>query len=325
VPASETPAETHPRSRGLRPEAGRNHLYFSNMSTESRIKAFRIDIPQDDLDDLRQRLGRTRWPDELPAVGWSYGVPLEYLRDLVHYWRTGYDWRVHEAALNAYPQFTTVIDGQNVHFLHVCSSEPDALPLILTHGWPGSVVEFLDVIGPLTDPRAYGGQPSDAFHVVAPSIPGFAFSGPTRQPGWGVSRIAAAWGQLMGRLGYGRYGAQGGDFGSVISPELARQDAAHVAGVHVNALTGTPPADALEAETLTESEKKRASRIWNAGTHSGLATRRSRALALKRSPMRSPIRRPDNLPGTRNGSRTTASTLGPSIATASLPMSCCTG
>ncbi|GAB3584015.1 hypothetical protein GCM10027445_59590 [Amycolatopsis endophytica] len=159
-----------------------------------------LDIPQADLDDLAERLDRTRWPDQLPGAGWDYGVDKDYLTDLVRYWRTGYDWRVHEARLNAVPQFTTMIDGQNIHFLHARSPHPDAIPLLLTHGWPSTVHDFLDILGPLTD----------AFHVVAPSVPGFAFSGPTRERGWGVDRVARAWAELMRRLGYERYGVQGG-------------------------------------------------------------------------------------------------------------------
>src|SRR5262249_5514061 len=143
------------------------------------IRPFRIAVPQADLDDLRHRLARTRWPDELPGVGWNYGVPLGYLKELAEYWRSSYDWRKHEARLNAFPQFTTTIDGANVHFLPVRSSEPGALPRILTHGWPGSIVEFLNIIEPLTNPRDYSGEPKDAFHVVIPSIPGYGFSGPT--------------------------------------------------------------------------------------------------------------------------------------------------
>jgi hypothetical protein len=151
------------------------------VSTDTSIRPFRIDIPQADLDDLRDRLGRTRWPDELPDVGWAYGVPLDYMKGLVDYWRTGYDWRTHEARLNEFGQFTTTIDGQNIHFVHVRSPEPDALPLIVTHGWPGSIVEFMKIIGPLTDPRKHGGDPADAFHLVAPSLPGFGLSGPTHE------------------------------------------------------------------------------------------------------------------------------------------------
>ncbi len=140
-------------------------------SAGTRIAPFHVDIPQTDLDDLRARLARTRWPDQLPGVGWDYGIPLDYVQELAEYWRAGYDWRVHERRLNEFPQFTTTIDGQRVHFLHVRSPEPDAMPLIITHGWPGSIVEFINIIGPLTDPRAQGADPNDAFHLVVPSIP----------------------------------------------------------------------------------------------------------------------------------------------------------
>jgi len=199
------------------------------------IRPFRIDVPQADLDDLHQRLHRTRWPDELPDLGWSRGVPLGYLQGLAAYWRDGYDWRMQEARLNELPQFTTTIDGANVHFLHIRSPEPEALPLIVTHGWPGSIVEFLNIIGPLTDPTAHGGDPTDAFHLVIPSIPGFGLSGPTHQAGWTTERVAKAWAGLMARLGYSRYGAQGGDVGAGVSPDLGRVDPDHVVGVHVNA------------------------------------------------------------------------------------------
>ncbi|WP_425300541.1 epoxide hydrolase family protein [Nocardia cyriacigeorgica] len=155
------------------------------------ITPFRIDIPQSDLDDLHRRLDATRWPAPLPGDDWDTGVPTDWLRELVTYWRHDYDWRAAERILNEFPQFTTEIDGQLIHFLHVRSPEPDALPLILTHGWPGSIVEFLDLIGPLTDPRAHGGDPADAFHVVIPSLPGFGFSGPVAEAGWTVERIAA--------------------------------------------------------------------------------------------------------------------------------------
>ena len=234
-------------------------------ATDTEIRPFRVDIPQEDLDDLHDRLGRTRWPDELPGVGWNYGVPQGYLKGLAEYWRTSYDWREHEAKLNEFPQFTTTIDGQNIHFLHVRSPEPDAFPLVLTHGWPGSVVEFLDVIGPLADPRAHGGKAADAFHLVIPSIPGFGFSGPTLEAGWTEQRIAAAFAELMHRLGYERYGAQGGDVGAGVSPDLGRVDPEHVAGIHVNAATvgfmPFPPLDDAELAQLTDSEKARVRRI----------------------------------------------------------------
>jgi epoxide hydrolase len=207
------------------------------MATSSEdIRPFRIDVPQAELDDLRRRLAATRWPDELPGVGWGLGAPLTYVRELAERWVTAYDWRAHEAQLNALPQFVTTIDGQRVHFLHVRSPEPGARPLIVTHGWPGSIVEFLRVIGPLSDPARHGGEPDDAFHLVIPSLPGFGFSGPTAEPGWNVPRIARAWDALMRRLGYERYGAQGGDWGSGVSRQLGIDFPDRVAGVHVNTL-----------------------------------------------------------------------------------------
>ena len=191
------------------------------------IHPFTINIPQADLDDLRDRLAHTRWPDELPGVGWSRGVPLDYLKGLAEYWRNGYDWRAQEAKLNALPQFTTEIDGQNIHFLHVRSPEPNALPLIITHGWPSSPVEFLKVIGPLTDPRAHGGDPADAFDLVIPSLPGYGFSMPVQSTGWGnLFRVAQAWAELMQRLGYQRYAVQGTDVGTGVAGMLAMVDAA---------------------------------------------------------------------------------------------------
>jgi epoxide hydrolase len=234
--------------------------------TESgEIRPFRIEVPETELDDLRQRLARTRWPDELPGVGWSRGVPLDYLKELAAYWRDRYEWRNHEARLNEFSQFTTTIDGTNLHYLHVRSPEPHALGLVLTHGWPGSIVEFLDVIGPLTIPRAHGADPADAFHVVIPSIPGFGFSGPTREPGWTERRVARAFAELMHRLGYERYGAQGGDVGAGISPDLGRVDPDHVIGVHVNAATvgfmPFPPLQEAELAELTDAEKARVERI----------------------------------------------------------------
>ena len=201
--------------------------------SDATIRPFRVDIAQADLDDLRDRLTRTRWTGEVPAAGWSRGVPLGYLKQLAGYWANGYDWRKQETALNEFPQYTTVVDGQNVHFMHVRSPEPAALPLVITHGYPGSVVEFMNMIGPLTDPRAHGGDPADAFHVVAPSLPGFGFSVPA-EPGWGQSQIARAWATLMSRLGYERYVAQAGDIGAGVTGTLGGVDAEHVAAVHVN-------------------------------------------------------------------------------------------
>ncbi|MET8885084.1 MULTISPECIES: epoxide hydrolase family protein [Streptomyces] len=221
---------------------------------------FRIAIPQAQLDDLRRRLDATRWPDELPGVGWDRGVPLGYLKELTEYWRTSFDWRAAEAQLNAHPQFVEEIDGAQVHFLHVTSPEPEATPLLLTHGWPGSVAEFLDVIGPLTDPRAHGGDPADAFHLVIPSIPGYGFS-TLSETGWDTPRIARAWAELMARLGYDRYVAQGGDAGAVISLELGRIDPEHVIGVHVNMLMTFPSGDPSELAALDERDQARLAKL----------------------------------------------------------------
>jgi epoxide hydrolase len=230
---------------------------------DAAIRPFRIAIPQADLDDLRARLAGTRWPDELPGVGWSRGVPLGYLKELAEYWRTSYDWRTHEAQLNAYPQFATEIDGQTIHFVYVRSPEPSALPLIITHGWPSSPVEFLKVIGPLTDPRAHDGNSTDAFHVVIPSLPGYGFSTPVREVGWGnLFRVAQAWAELMSRLGYERYAVQGTDVGSGVARILGMIDAQRVVGIH---LTGTvaamPFGPSIKLEGLCEADRARGERF----------------------------------------------------------------
>ncbi|MFE2963572.1 epoxide hydrolase family protein [Streptomyces sp. NPDC059340] len=240
----------------------------SSASDSARIEPFRIDFPQSDLDDLHQRLDRTRWPDELPGVGWAYGVPREYLRELVRYWRHDYDWQAAQARLNAWPQFTTEIDGARIHFAHIRSPEPDATPLVITHGWPGSIVEFTDVVGPLTDPRAHGGDPADAFHLVVPSIPGFGLSGPTRDTGWEFQRVAAAFAELMTRLGYERFGAQGGDWGGAISRELGRAFPERLIGVHLNLLPGSSAATEPTPEelaALSPEERERALLSWRRG------------------------------------------------------------
>jgi pimeloyl-ACP methyl ester carboxylesterase len=226
---------------------------MTGTTSDTTITPFSIDIPQAQLDDLQTRLGQARWPDELPGGG-DYGVSQSYVRSLADRWQSGYDWRTVEARINQYPQFTTEIDGQRVHFLHVRSPEPNALPLIVTHGWPGSIVEFLDIVDPLTDPRAHGGDPATAFHLVIPSMPGYGFSGPTREPGWNLYRIAAAWVELMRRLGYDRYGAAGNDAGSMISPEVGRLDPDHVVGVHVTQIFSFPSGDPSEFADMTEQE-----------------------------------------------------------------------
>ena len=232
---------------------------------EEAIRPFRIDVPQEDLDDLAGRLARTSWPTELPGTGWESGVPLAYLRDLAEFWLTEYDWRAQEAALNAFPQFTTTIDGQRIHFLHVRSPERAAMPLLMSHGWPGSVAEFLDVIGPLSDPRSRGGDPADAFDLVIPALPGFGFSSPLTDSGWTSARTARAWAELMRRLGYERYGAQGGDLGALVSPELGPVDPEHIVGIHLNAASvGFIPwgeVDPAELETFSGEERARLGRI----------------------------------------------------------------
>ncbi|WP_214405783.1 epoxide hydrolase family protein [Pseudonocardia lacus] len=196
------------------------------MSDE--IRPFRIEVPEADLKHLHDRLATARWPGELPGVGWTRGVPLEHLKELAEHWRTGHDWRAREAELNRFPQFTTEIDGQRIHFLHVRSDRPDATPLLITHGFPSSVAEFLHLIGPLVDPAE-----GPAFHVVAPSLPGYAFSTPLASTGWTMGRTARAWVELMRRLGYQRYGVHGGDIGGGVSGLVAALDGSHVTGVHV--------------------------------------------------------------------------------------------
>ncbi|NUR31501.1 MAG: epoxide hydrolase [Catenulispora sp.] len=221
------------------------------------MKPFRIEIPQAQLDDLHQRIRDTRWPVDLPEAGWARGVPTAYLKELAEYWLSTYDWRAAEAELNSFPQFMTELDGANVHFLHVRSPEPDATPMLITHGWPGSVAEFTKIIGPLTDPRAHGGDPADAFHLVIPSMPGYGFSGPSKEPGWNMFRVAGAWAQLMAQLGYDRYIAQGGDFGAPVSILTGLVDPEHVAGVHLNMLATNPSEDPADLENLTELEEQR--------------------------------------------------------------------
>ena len=237
APTSPQPASVNAPKAGLRP--------------------YRINVPQADIDDLRDRLARTRWAPGLPGTGWERGVPAGYLRELAAHWASEYDWRAQEAALNAIPQFITTINGADLHFLHVRSAEPDATPLMLLHGWPGSVVEFLDVIGPLTDPAAHGGDRADAFHLVIPSLPGYRFSGPLTETGWTDGRAAAALAELMARLGYTRYGVQGGDVGAFIAPLMGRAAPDRVIGVHVNALVTFPSGDPANMAALTEAERER--------------------------------------------------------------------
>ncbi len=208
---------------------------------DNTIRPFHIKIPEEALADLRQRIAATRWPDKETVADRSQGIQLAELQELVRYWGSGYDWRKVEAKLNALPQFMTTIDGVDIHFIHVRSRHKNALPVIITHGWPGSVIEQLKIIGPLTDPTAYGGKAEDAFDVVIPSIPGYGFSGKPTETGWDPDRIARAWAELMKRLGYTRYVAQGGDWGTPISSAMARQKAAGLQGIHINLPATLPP------------------------------------------------------------------------------------
>jgi pimeloyl-ACP methyl ester carboxylesterase len=205
------------------------------------IRPFRVNIPQEQLVDLRRRIMTTRWPDQETVSDQSQGIQLGKLKPLVEHWGTGYDWRKAEAKLNAMPQFMTRIDGVDIHFVHVRSKHPNALPMIMTHGWPGSVFELLKTVGPLTDPPAHGGRAEDAFDLVLPSMPGYGFSGRPTETGWGLERIARAWAELMKRLGYTRYGAQGGDWGSPVSSAMARQAPAGLLGIHINLPATLPP------------------------------------------------------------------------------------
>jgi len=216
------------------------------------VEPFEFRVDDTELEDLADRLRRTRFAAPVAGDGWDAGVPLRYLRELVGYWVDTYDWRAEEARFNAHPQFRTTLDGQSIHFLHARSPHEDALPVVLVHGWPGSFLEFLDVVPRLTDPPAFGGRAEDACHVVVPSLPGYGFSEAPRVPGWDVARIAGALAGLMGRLGYGRYGAQGGDWGAQVTTRMAVLDPEHCIGLHLNMPLGIRPS---EPETLTDGEQ----------------------------------------------------------------------
>jgi epoxide hydrolase len=240
------------------------------------ITPFRIEIPETDLDDLRLRLRRTRWPEPETVDDWSQGMPLSYARGLCEYWLDQYDWRASEARLNRFAQFRTEIDGLDIHFIHVRSPQPDALPLLITHGWPGSVVEFHKVIEPLADPQGHGGDPADAFHVVCPSLPGYGFSGKPGKPGWSTARTADAWDQLMSRLGYSRYGAQGGDWGAQVTTGLGIRYPEHLAGIHLNMPIAFPGPG--QQDDMTDREKAALATIkhygdWDSGYFKEQATR----------------------------------------------------
>jgi pimeloyl-ACP methyl ester carboxylesterase len=236
------------------------------------LRPFRIDVPDAELADLRERLRRTRWPEREPVPDWSQGVPLAYVQDLSAYWAEVYDWRATESRLNALPQFRTEIDGLGVHLLHVRSRHAEALPLVITHGWPGSIVEFLEAIGPLTDPE----DPADAFHVVLPSLPGYGFSDRPASTGWGIERIAAASIELMRRLGYERYGAAGSDWGTSITAAVGRRDREHVAGIHL--VPPLAPPDPATLDDLTDRERDALAALehaaeWDSGYSREHATR----------------------------------------------------
>jgi epoxide hydrolase len=244
------------------------------MSDE--VTPFRIEIPESELSDLRERVRRTCWPERETVEDWSQGVPLAYLQDLCWYWADGYDWRAAEARLNAFPQFRTVIDGLAIHLIHVRSPHEGALPLVITHGWPGSIVEFLKVIGPLTDPDSHGADAADAFHVVCPSLPGYGFSDKPAHPGWGIERIASAWSVLMRRLGYEYYGALGSDWGTSISATIGRQEPQHVVGIHL--VPPLAPPDPSTFDDLTERERAALAALeraaeWDSGYSLEHATR----------------------------------------------------
>jgi pimeloyl-ACP methyl ester carboxylesterase len=229
----------------------------STIETTTEIRPFRVEMPEEALDDLRRRVGATRWPHRELVDDRSQGVQLATMRELARYWATDYDWRACEARLNALPQFLTGIDGVDIHFVHVKSTHPDALPLIMTHGWPGSVIELLDVVGPLTDPPAHGGRAEDAFDLVLPSVPGYGFSGEPTELGWEHIRVGRAWAELMRRLGYARYVAQGGDVGAAVTDAMGRQGPEGLVGIHTNLLAaGLAIAEQLPAE----SEQERAAR-----------------------------------------------------------------
>jgi pimeloyl-ACP methyl ester carboxylesterase len=225
----------------------------STVETPTEIRRFDVDIPEEALDDLRRRIAATRWPSRELVTDRSQGVQLATLQALARYWASDYDLGRIQARLNALPQFTTEIDGVDIHFLHISSPHEDALPLIMTHGWPGSVIELLETVGPLTDPTAHGGQASDAFHLVLPSIPGYGFSSQPTELGWGPGRTAQAWAELMGRLGYSRYVAQGGDVGASVTDAMGRQAPQGLVGIHMNLLV-----TALGGPQPAESEQERA-------------------------------------------------------------------
>ena len=241
----------------------------------SEIVPFRIAVTDAELDDLLHRLTRTRWPEAECVDDWSQGIPLAYTRELAEYWVEGYDWRAREAELNRFPQFVTAIDDLDIHFIHQRSPHEDAFPLVITHGWPGSIVEFQKIIAPLTDPTSHGGRAEDAFHVVCPSLPGYGFSGKPTTTGWGVERIATAWDTLMGRLGYERYGAQGGDWGAAVTTQIGR-NVGRCCAIHTNMPIGQPTTESMQSPTGDDQAAFAAMkhyRKWEAGYSKQQSTR----------------------------------------------------
>ena len=244
------------------------------MNTD--ITPFQIAIPESDLDDLRTRLEHTRWPESEVVYDWTQGIPLSYLKEVCDYWKTSYNWRTVEKRLNALPQYTTKIDGLDVYFIHIRSSNEDARPLLLTHGWPGSVIEFLKVIGPLTEPAQHGASEAESFHLVIPALPGFGFSEKPSKTGWSVDKIARAWSELMLRLGYTKYLAQGGDWGAAITASIGAQDPEHCIGLHTNMPVVAPSGELLENLTTLEEDALRARQFyqdWDSGYSKQQSTR----------------------------------------------------
>ena len=245
------------------------------MLDDVALRPYRIDVPDAVLDDLRRRLTETRWPDGETVDDWSQGAPLTWIQDMCQYWANGYDWRARESRLNRFDQYITALDGLDIHLVHQRSPHPEARPLIITHGWPGSIVEFHKVIEPLTDPTQHGGDAADAFHVICPTLPGFGFSGKPTTPGWGVEKIADAWAVLMARLGYGSYFAQGGDWGSAVTRAIGAQDPQHCAAIHVTLAMGTRPR--LEGDPSPEEQRAMKGaeyyQAWDSGYSKQQATR----------------------------------------------------
>ena len=304
---------------------------MATVETATEIRPFQLDIPKEALEDLRRRIGATRLPSKELVEDRSQGVQLATIQELARYWATDYDWRKAEARLNALPQFTTEIDGVDIHFIHVRSQNEDALPLIMTHGWPGSVIELLETVGPLTDPTAHGGRPEDAFDLVLPSIPGYGFSGEPVEVGWELGRTARAWAELMRRLGYTRYVAQGGDVGAGVSDAMGRQAPDGLIGIHTNLLV---PALSGDMPTDTDEERAAAAQIATFGQSGNgyfveMATRPQTigyALLDSPSPSRPGCSTTTRTPITRSPTpSSTASPSGISRGTTSSTTSRCTG